>query len=647
MNSTLPQKLFDGLELRIAAIANLQNPSAVEKENLWLLAVETYHHAILDGYKAGEVKKDLTAWLWRRAAALGKGESAINRQLYRKIADIDERGSVADKRREAAKKRRAPELSPEDRKSLLGCALRNHYGELDAAWRECVQQKKFSPELLRRYPFNPRRRVRCPRAIRRQFSAKLIQRLIDLAYRPRKARQSGPYLPISHDDYFAGDWRTSDDFTLELYFATGDPECPLRRGQFLPEADCRSKRILNCALVDAEGYRQDDIRRLFNRTAKSFGCPRRGYHLENGSWRRGKLVGGKTLDSWGEFESNMADRLGIRICHSLPGSPRGKIIENIGKLLQRFIRGELRWVGSDEKKLVFEHSQKAIADVRAGRLDARAAGFLTHAEWLAKLRDEIIPEYNSTVQQSIVYGGTVVKDMSPDEAWERLQPPADDGGVEPVTYLTPETEWLFWHRETKKISRNGIKLPYCGGLTYMNEATGEFLGHEVIVYFDLETPEYIIISDLKKEQFRLIERVESVPRWTATPDEMATGMHAVRAHDKHARTLFAEIKTAFRPPARKIVMDVHALETGRQLNEKKSLAKSMAAETRRRNSPAGRLDRLKERHLKMWEYYDYEKANWFQMGLDKPPQPPAYPRPCTTTAESCDAVVTNFLNAPQ
>jgi hypothetical protein len=54
----------------------------------------------------------------------------------------------------------------------------------------------------------------------------------------------------------------------------------------------------------------------------------------------GKLLGGKTPDSRGEFEFNMAERLDIRVCHSLPGSPRGKIIKNIGKLLQGFIRGD-------------------------------------------------------------------------------------------------------------------------------------------------------------------------------------------------------------------------------------------------------------------------------------------------------------------
>ena len=85
------------LEIRRDLIANLHAPSAVERENLWNAAVETYRSAILQGHKAGALKKELASWLWHRVPALGKSPAAIFRQLYRKIDRIAEAGSLTDK----------------------------------------------------------------------------------------------------------------------------------------------------------------------------------------------------------------------------------------------------------------------------------------------------------------------------------------------------------------------------------------------------------------------------------------------------------------------------------------------------------------------------------------------------------------------
>ena len=139
MNS-VPQQIFDGLELRIGALANLQNPSAAERENLWQATVDTYQHAILAGHKAGQVKKDLAVWLWQRVPALGKSEQAIFRQLYRKIDRASECGNLSDKRREAAKKKRAPALSKEDRAALIGEAVFVCGGLVNFAWENCLRK---------------------------------------------------------------------------------------------------------------------------------------------------------------------------------------------------------------------------------------------------------------------------------------------------------------------------------------------------------------------------------------------------------------------------------------------------------------------------------------------------------------------------
>jgi hypothetical protein len=189
--SKIPPLVFESL-------AELSALSSHEK--LWRLAVAEYQAKILDGHKPSDVVRGLANCISKSVPGVcnstdaSKRQIAIERQIYRKVKRAAENGDVLDLRREANKKKRGAELSREDRKPFLHSLIYRHYGDLDTAWRECIQQKKFSQDLLNRYPIKPRCRVRCPRVMRRQFPSKLVQRMLDLAHRPRKAKQSGPYM---------------------------------------------------------------------------------------------------------------------------------------------------------------------------------------------------------------------------------------------------------------------------------------------------------------------------------------------------------------------------------------------------------------------------------------------------------------------
>jgi hypothetical protein len=563
-----PGTVFESLASVPLARAEPVALSIQKREEIWLSAVEDYRARVMEGLAPSAAITQTTNRLWERFPQISDSPDAAKRQLYRKISRVEQGQGLHDLRSAANKAKRAGKLSREDRKAFLRPLIYGkHYGNLDTAWRECLKKGTFSQELLARLRQNPKAPACCPKSVRRQFPRKLIKRMLDIAHRPRRARQSGPFIICRHDDYYAGDWFTSDDFTLELYYAPppGD-ERLLCRGQFLPVADCRAKKILFAGLVDAEGYRQDEIRVLFRRACTSYGAPRTGIHVENGMWRKGRLIGGKTFDSIDEDKRNFADRLGIRLVNSLPASPRGKIIENIGKLLQAQVRGQPWWVGPDEKRRVFEHSQQAIHDVLSGRKTAAEAGFLSLEEWFSKLRDVIIPEYNATKQLSKVFGGDREVYMSPDEAWANCQPKDANGNVIGMDYLSDELHWLFDHREIKPIARNGIKLPYCGGVSYKGGDSGQFpLGSDVVVYFNPEKPERIHISDLYKEQWGTIPLDTLVPRWTATREELAEANSRIKAHDSYGRMLLAEIKSEYKAPARQIVADAKSLEIGRQM----------------------------------------------------------------------------------
>jgi hypothetical protein len=572
--------------------------SIQKREEIWTSAIEDYRAGVMEGVPPSEAVKHTTERLWERFPQISASPDTAQRQLYRKIARVEHGQGLQDLRGAANKAKRAGKLSREDRRAFLRPLIYGeHYGNRDGAWRECLKNGTFSQELLARLRKNPNAPARCPKSVRRQFPRKFIKRMLDIAHRPRRARQNGPFIICRHDDYYAGDWFTSDDFTLEVYYAPppGDDR-RLCRGQFLPVADCRAKKILVAGLVDAEGYRQDEIRVLFRRACTSYGIPLTGIHVENGMWRKGRLIGGKTFDSVDEDKRNFAGRLGIRLANSLPASPRGKIVENIGKLFQAHLRGQPWWVGPDEKRIVFEHSQRAIQDVLSGRKTAVEAGFLSLEEWFAKLRDVIIPEYNATKQLSKVFGGDRQVYMAPDEAWINCQPKDANGNVIGMEYLPDELHWLFDHREIRTIGRNGIRLPYCGGLNYKGGDSGQFpLGTDVIIFFDPERKERIHIQDLHKEQWGTVPLDTQVPRWTATSEDLEEANSRVKAHDSYARMLLAEIKSEYKAPARAIRADAKSLEIGRQMKVREAATQFVPrARQAAQNDLANFLRRTKE-----------------------------------------------------
>ena len=552
-----------------------------QRAEIWTEAVNSYQAVLMNGKSPGATVEEVATELLRRFPQISATREAAMRQLYRKVNRIETDGKIADLRSQANRKRQKGELSPEDRVAFNQALIYRHYGDIDKAWRDCLVNKKFSQELRTQNPIDETRRTRCPKWVRRQYTRRLIKRMLDLAHRPRKARQNGPYIHNLHS-HGAGNVFSIDDVTLEIYFKppAGDP-CPLRRGQFFPLVDCRSKKILAIGLVNADGYRQDEPLIVVKRGFKHYGIAREIVHVENGVWEKGKLLGGRTYDSESEIKRNFAERLGIRLINSMPAAPRGKIVENILKLLQMRIRGNANWVGPDEKKLTFEHSKGAIQDVLSGRKTAEEAGFWLFNEWFAFLRDVIVPEYNATKQMSLVMGGTKEVYMSPNEAWEAFQPRDSNGETIGMDRLSEELEWLFDHREIVNVGRNGIHLPYCGGLNYKGGDSGKFLGQDIIVYFDPEKTERVHISDLKQECWGIVPQDAQIPRWTASREQLADAFGRIKEHDSRARMLVAEIKSAYKAPPRRIIADAAALEIGRGMQEREAALRSTRENTRR------------------------------------------------------------------
>ena len=379
---------------------------------------------------------------------------------------------------------------------------------------------------------------------------------------PRNAKLKGAYIERDWDKVGAGDWYSSDDFTPEVYFYIPDADgFTLTRGQWLPMIDERSKRILDFILVPEKHYTAINIRTLINKVCLRYGMPRYGFTFECGIWKKSTLVGGAV--PYGEMKMNFAERLGLRIEHALPGNAKAKIVENIGKLFQRRMRGEPGWVGSNEQTVKYEHVQRAKLNVQAKRLHPADAGFYSFEQYFRRM-SELCDEYNQSLQDSKVMGGR----FSPDEAWRLLQTRNEAGQVIELVDLPPDARYLLaTDRRRVRIGRNGITLPKSlGGGTYRNEITGRLGRIEVNVYFDPAMPETVSIVSDDRSLVYTIPLAPTCPAHNATPEEIATAQASVNAHSSYARQRVSEIRSEYMPPKRRLMaVDPETSAVGREI----------------------------------------------------------------------------------
>ncbi|MCZ7636251.1 MAG: Mu transposase C-terminal domain-containing protein [Verrucomicrobia bacterium] len=431
------------------------------------------------------------------------------------------------------------------------------------AWRQCREAGVLSPETAGRYTANPADLSYVPAAIRR-LAGPEASTLADHFHRPRYAKLNGAHAIRDWREVGAGDWFSSDDFTLEVYFYIPDGQgwWKLTRGQWLPLVDCRSKKILDFILIPEKHYTAGNIRTVINHGCSRWGLPRRGFHFECGTWKQASLLGGPV--PFGDVETTFAERLGVRIIHARPGNARAKIVENVGKLFQGRLRGEQGWCGPNEQVFKREELQRAARDVAARRMAPWEAGFLSFEQWFKRL-EEHAAAYNQAPQASRVMGGNREVTMSPDEAWETLQSRDDGGAVIPVVKLPDDLRYLLvMHAQKVTVrAKGGIR---CLNRTYANAETARLAGREVTVYLDHERPEHVQVV-LDGDHVLTVPRVPSVPAFDASPEHFKSVADTAGAHNRGLSARVSELKARFMPPTRRVYADQASVAQGRVMAE--------------------------------------------------------------------------------
>jgi hypothetical protein len=609
---------FADLQGWINSLADFNNPTSPERDSLWRSAFDLVEMATSEGVPHARAKRLTVGYLWHHGPRLATTASALWRSFERKYVKWLDTNQVADGRIEANKQKRAPLLEDWERDLLVQRAVFGHNGYLPPAWRQCYPS--LSEQIRARYSrFGDRkaggkgtRKAYCPKAIYHQVAGE-IRMLMPHHRGPRQARLAGACLQRDWSGLFAGDSFSTDDKTLEIYYAVpaepgGKSDWRAIRGQYFPFVDERSKKILSHILTDSSAPVALEVRCGLGRTMADVGIPRRFIKLECGFvFKKSRLLGGgEKVNPWAEASETFATRLGIRIRHSLPGNPRGKIVENILALLTRRFPDEAMFVGRCEQEIKYERVQAAIRDVNEGRKHPHQVGMLFAKEWDDRL-EKIGREYNAEVQESRVIGGNAIVSMSPDDAWEKLQPRNAAGKVISLDVLPKDLKYLLWHKEVRPVTRNGIRLKI-GRVDYLyrGEATGELVGQPVMVWFDPEQPTEICITDMRGENVRTVPKApDPLPVYDATPEEMRVACASVNAQNSYAKLRYRLLASTYNPPVRPILADPAAVDKGRQMQEQRAETRRELAANAKRDAQqldAERQADLEEREARARAY---------------------------------------------
>jgi hypothetical protein len=523
------------LQELIASFENPTTPTQLEKDCLWIYAFEHFKREVERG-KAKAVKRAVIKFLCQNASFLGKSGKGIglqfDRKLARWIAGGRIPGAIADGRKRNPG-RPAPELSEEEKRALIAKSLRSG-GGIAQAWREMREKGLVNSRLSQHYTVTPASKSYVPHRVRKLLTAK-VKALRVHHHGPRAAKLNGAYINRDPSTFCSGDWFQADDCTLPNYYYTENDEgVQIIRGQFLAMCDCRTTFILGYVLIPQRNYTAHHIRNLTTIVADSHGLPRKGFYYENGMWRNARLLHGRRDEiNWHRTEMGLRG-LGLQFRHAK--LPRGKVIERVFGLLQNYLEGEPGYAGRDERHDRFERVQKQISLVRAGKLEP-SEFFLSQAEYLRRL-GVIVERYNNERQE-----GKYCPGLSPKEAFEKFH------GEEPRIRLGPSSRHLLAsHKMRVRCGRNGISFRFGKEqFTYKNYETGKLIGEEVIAWFNVESPSYISVTDLKENPQSLfsVEREIRIPGMDAPPEVLEAALAQNEAHEAYRTGLYRAVSQNF------------------------------------------------------------------------------------------------------
>jgi hypothetical protein len=320
---------------------------------------------------------------------------------------------------------------------------------------------------------------------------------------------------------------------------------------------------------------------MFTRVADEFGIPNQGYYLENSVWRSHLVAGNKNAApaaSWPEIEQGLREFVQVR--HAGVRKPWVKPIERVFDCIQKLLYADPGYCGSDERFDCPEEFRKLKLDIEARRVNPN--GRILSFQQFEKRIEEVCIQYNRTPQhQSRILDG-----LSPMQAAEKLRNPEN-----PPTPLLPKLRYLFADQKYEKtVTRNnGVTID---GKRYVCSATGDLQGKRVLVWYEPERDDSVILTDVDQKNVWVAERFagDSVPAINGG-DVLTRAMQQSGDHQRAAKTLYRALKADFPLAFRKVVTSPSTLALGAAIEKKRAQMDEGKNELARNAATVGRASR--------------------------------------------------------
>ena len=575
---------FVELESFILACTNPHAPNKTECAAVWTLAVEKFTSLVNAGEPEKSAARRVRQFLSARASFLAASRDALWIAWKRKLETLKNANGDAKALRDGRAENGARFALPEDDRDLLVHRAVFYYrGDIAPAWRDLLR-KGFSPSVVQRYAGGAQKKSHVPASVTDSIAPEV--EILTVMHRGQRAFDSiKGFMTRSYDGISSLQCISGDDFTLNTYFYVPDGKgwFDLTRGQVILFIDFRTLRILGWALEPRKSYSSLTIRSLCTHVFGEFGVPEILY-FERGIWKSATLLKGKT-EPFGFAEISQGLReFGITFKHAI--RPRTKVVERIGGMFQDITEDVPGYCGRDERRDAPESLRKQMAEVAARKVHP-SKYFYSLDQWNQRI-GEVVEKYNAEPQQGHILAG-----LSPEQAFE-----AHMNQNNPPMQFNAGLRYLLAHdKRLAQVTPNGVTIQI--GKTkfnYRGQEIAHLIGREVVVWFDPENPETIVVTNPDRTNPICVARSENPNALESliAPDSGTLGreLSRIEGQASHMKTRFNVIKAKFPLPQRQLLATAQAVELGAEITAQKT---EMTEKATRRQRQRGQAQRFAQR----------------------------------------------------
>ena len=481
-------------------------------------------------------------------------------------------------------------------------------GRLAQAVHESVEDEQSGLTLETRNRLATCKGSYVPQSLRGELG-RTMRLVMELMFGKKRTDDASAWLDLDWNGVPSYWCFTADDFTFPVYFVA--PDGTLTRGQVLLMTEARTNYILGYVLIPEDKYNSLHIRSLITQVCSKHGLPRL-FWFECGIWKKSALLHGdknapdealsaSEAVSWPDCVFGL-QRLGVEFQHARKARSKPGV-ERIGGRLQDCMHGEKGYCGREERHDCPEETHRNKMAVEAGRAHA-LEHFYSFEQWNARLR-EIIERYNSRIQH-----GKKLNGLSPFDGLAKF----DDKNDPSITFDARCLHLLACQSGLREVTVNGIQIKMRGKTYWFrDDNSGALVGKRVRVDWDIDNPQFIVATELGRNNPVRIERANPVdPR---DKEAIATEQARANAHNAHIRERYHVLKGIDRA-TRPISVDRQNAAIGQKIDEGRERVATRQRETDSRNT------RIRSRANKLGlpmeaiNTADDETADYLQMRLD-------------------------------